>query len=69
MIKSKSKKMPVSALDDLRKIREQIDREYGGDWDQHIAESKRVTELYRKNLGLRPAKSASRKNARRTAGG
>ena len=41
-----------SAIDDLRRIRERIDRESAGDMRKHVEESKRIAEEYRQKLGL-----------------
>ena len=44
-----------SALDDLRRIGQSIARESGGDIQKHIAESNRIANTLKTQLGLKPA--------------
>jgi hypothetical protein len=41
-----------TAVDDVRRIREQIDRESGGDLKKHVEQTNRIVEEYREKLGL-----------------
>ena len=51
-------------VDDVRRVRERLSREAGGDIRKLIEESNRVAELYREKLGLKlvpPPKSDDRR--------
>lgn len=42
-----------TSVDDVRRIRERLDRESEGDIQRHIENSNRVLEEYREQLGLK----------------
>ena len=41
-------------VDDVRRVRERLDREAGGDVHRLAEQSRRVTERLRRKLGLKP---------------
>lgn len=43
-----------SAVDDVRRIRARFEKESRGDLRQHVAESRRIAEQLREELGLKP---------------
>lgn len=49
-----------TAVDDVRRIREQIDREAGGDIRKHVEQTNAIVEQYRQELGLRLVEPPSR---------
>lgn len=54
-----------TAVDDVRRVRERIDRESGGNVRQHIERSNRILEQYREKLGLKimpPPSQPARRN-------
>jgi hypothetical protein len=58
MRKSKIRKgRPKTILDDLRRIREQFDRESGGDIHKHAEQTRLATAPLIKKLGLRVVSS------------
>jgi hypothetical protein len=58
-----------TAVDDVRKVREQIDRESAGDIRRHIDRSNRVLEEYREKLGLKIVPPPSQPVERNGTGG
>jgi hypothetical protein len=46
-----------SAVDDVRRIRARFDQESNGDLRKHVAESRRIAEQLREELGLKIAPS------------
>lgn len=44
-----------TAIDDVRRIRQQFDRESGGDMRKHVSDSNRVLAAHREALGLKVA--------------
>ncbi len=42
-----------TAVDDVRRVREQLQRESGGDIGRHIEQSNRVLDEYREKLALK----------------
>jgi hypothetical protein len=54
-----------TAVDDVRRVREQIARQHGGNLREHIEETNRVTEQLAKELGIRtvsPRKTSPRRS-------
>ena len=45
----------ASAVDDVRRIRTRFDQESHGDLRRHVAESRRIAEQLREELGLKMA--------------
>jgi hypothetical protein len=56
----------LTAIDDMRLVREKIAREYGGDISEHVADSRRLAKDLRKKFGL---KTVSMPLKRRRAAG
>ena len=46
-----------TAVDDVRRVRERLDRESAGDIRKHIAETNQIFEQLRQGLKLKPAAS------------
>lgn len=53
-----------TAVDDVRKIREQIERESGGDLEKHVEQTNRIVEELREKLGLQVVEPPSRQGRR-----
>ena len=58
-----------TAVDDVRRIREQIDRESGGDLRKPVEETNRIAEQYRDQLGLKIVQPPPRQVRRNGTGG
>jgi hypothetical protein len=56
----KNGKPQPTAVDDVRRIRERLDRESDGDIYKHIEQSNRALEEYREKLGLKVVQPPSR---------
>lgn len=52
-------KVESTVIDDVRRIRERLDRESNGDIQKHIEQSNRVLEEYREKLNLTVVRLAS----------
>jgi len=58
-----------TAVDDVRRIREQLDRESGGDIRKHVQQTNRVVEALREKLGLKIVQPPDRQQRRDDANG
>ena len=45
-----------TAVDDVRRVRERLSREAGGDMHKLVEEARRIAEQYRQRLGLKTVK-------------
>jgi hypothetical protein len=63
-IKQKNNIVQETAVDDVRRIRERLDRESEGDIQKHIEHSNRALEEYREKLGLKVVQPPSRPKQR-----
>jgi hypothetical protein len=50
-----------TAVDDVRRVRERIDRESGGDLQKHVEETNRIFEQLREKLNIRVVPAPSTK--------
>lgn len=53
-------KTQPTAVDDVRRVRERLDQESGGEIYKHIEQSNRALEKYREKLGLKVVQRPSR---------
>lgn len=58
--KTKVASSEETAVDDVRKVREQIERESGGDLRKHVEQTNQLVEELREKLGLRIVDSPPR---------
>ena len=58
-----------TAVDDVRRIREQFDREFGGDIHKHVQQTNRVVEALREKLGPKIVQPPDRQPRRDAANG
>jgi hypothetical protein len=58
-----------TAVDDVRRIREQIERESGGDMRTHVEQTIRIVEEYCLKLGLNVVQPPARQARRDGTGG
>jgi hypothetical protein len=67
-IELKNSMSEPTAVDDVRRIRERLDRESEGDIYKHIERSNRTLEEYRVKLGLKVVKPPSNRTRRDDTG-
>jgi hypothetical protein len=58
--RSRQQNDPETAVDDVRRVREQIAAEHRGDLRAHREETIRIAAEYREKLGLRPVQPPPR---------
>jgi hypothetical protein len=61
MIKTRKRVIGLSAVDDVRLVREKIARRHAGDMREHVKESRRITKDLRKKLGLKLVSSPAKR--------
>jgi len=58
---TRQKPRELTAVDDVRKIRAEFQKDSGGDLRKHVEQSNRVLEEYRQRLGLKVIQPPPRK--------
>jgi hypothetical protein len=62
-------KREPTPVDDVRRVRERLSREAGGDIRRLIEDSNRVAQEYRRKLGLKMVKPSPRRHHKHAASG
>jgi hypothetical protein len=68
MNKRSSRRKELTAVDDVRRVRESIAHQHGGDLRAHVAETNRIFEQLREKLGIRVVDLTNPKQKRKGTG-